>query len=339
MLEGGFGLEHLVLREASPPDVGPEQLLLRMAVASLNYRDLLMVRGEYDKKLKLPFVPVSDGVGWVEQCGANVEDFQVGERVCPVVANGWYSNLPERNTLRQTRGGPLDGVLQDYMLINSTDCVRPPALLSDVQAATLPCAALTAFSALFRHGALKPGQFVLTLGTGGVSIFALQFAKALGAKVIVTSHSNEKLERARALGADFVVNYREIPAWGRHIRGLAGGEGVDHVIEVGGPNTLNESLQAVRPGGQISLIGVLGGSLGDVNLLPILMRDVRLQGVFIGPRSSFVEMNHFIEQHQILPIVDKLFELTEIRAAFEHLATGNQFGKVCVRLSDAHTAS
>ncbi|MDX2052286.1 MAG: NAD(P)-dependent alcohol dehydrogenase [Polyangiaceae bacterium] len=330
-LDGGFGVAKLSVTERPRSVVGPGQIELRMLAASLNYRDLLMVRGEYDPKLGLPLIPGSDGVGEIVTMGEGVSEFRLGERVCPLVANGWYEGSPTRTTLRQTRGGPLDGVLQEYVVLNAGDVVRPPAFLSNEQAATLPCAALTAFSALFRHSKLVSSECVLVLGTGGVSMFALQFAKAAGARVIVTSRSDEKLAKARSLGADFTLNTGINPEFGQKVRELSGGEGVDYVIEVGGADTLAESLRAVRPGGSVHLIGVLAGKQGPLNLLPLLMRDVRLQGVFIGPRRSFVEMNQLIQERKIVPAIDRSFPLDEAREAFSYLASGAHVGKVCLR--------
>jgi NADPH:quinone reductase-like Zn-dependent oxidoreductase len=231
--------------------------------------------------------------------------------------------------MRATLGGPLDGTLRERMTIAAESVVRPPAHLSDAEAASLPCAAVTAWSALVVQGRLRAGETVLVLGTGGVALFALQIALLHGARVIVTSSSDEKLERARALGAWETVNYVREPAWGKKARELAG-EGVDHVIEVGGAGTLAESLKAVRPGGTIHLIGVLAAGEAPLSIVPIFMQQIRVQGVLVGPKESFEALNRALATHTVKPVVDRTFAFDDAPAAFDHLASGRHFGKVCV---------
>ncbi|MEZ4221034.1 MAG: NAD(P)-dependent alcohol dehydrogenase [Polyangiaceae bacterium] len=332
VIDGGFGLEHLRLVERPDPALGPGQIRLSMRAASLNFRDLLMAQGAYNPKQPLPLIPASDGVGEVVELGAEVEDVKVGDRVCPIFAQGWLSGTPNKSMLRTTLGGPRDGTLCESMVVSAAAVVRVPDFLSDEAAATLPCAAVTAWSALVTLGRLRAGQVVLTQGTGGVAIFALQIAKLMGARVIVTSKSDEKLERARGLGADDIINYRQEPQWGRRARELTAGVGVDHVIEVGGGGTLGESLRAVRPGGTISVIGVLSGTTSDVNLLPLLMQNVRMQGVIVGHRESFEALVAAVAQARLQPVVDRVFSLDETRAAFDHMASANHFGKIVVRI-------
>jgi len=334
VVENAFGLDNLALVERPEPEPGPGQVVIKVKAASLNYRDLLMVQGFYNPRQPLPLVPLSDGVGEVVAIGAGVARVKTGDRVAGVFAQGWISGRPSRAKLLDTSlGGPLDGMLREYALLSAEGVVHVPEHLSDEEAATLPCAGLTAWSALVRHGNVKPGDVVLVLGTGGVSIFALQVAKLLGAAVIVTSSNNDKLERAKALGADHGVNYRENANWSKAVRELTGGEGVDHVIEVGGVGTLTQSMRAVRMGGTISLIGVLAGAETALNLTPLLMQDIRLQGVIVGHREGFEEMNRAIAAHALRPAIDRVFPLADSKSAFELMGSGGHFGKICIRVS------
>ncbi len=329
---GAFGLENLELVERPAPEPGPGQLRLRLLAASINFRDLLMVRGAYNPKQPLPLVPCSDGVGEVVAVGAGVRSPAVGERVIPIFAQGWLAGPPRRDAVRTTLGGPLDGTLAEEMVVAAEAVVPAPGHLEDEEAATLTCAGVTAWNALAESGSVRAGDTVLTLGTGGVSIFALQLARLLGARVVVTSSSDEKLARARELGAWEGINYRSTPEWGRRVKELTGGRGVDHVIEVGGAGTLAQSLTAVRLAGTISLIGVLAGRVTDLDVASILMRSVRIQGVLVGSRDHFEAMNRAIELHGLRPVVDRVFPFSDVPRAFEHLAAGRHFGKVCVRI-------
>ena len=333
IIEGSFGIENVRIVERPEPSPGQGQALLRIRAVSLNYRDLLMVRGTYNPRQALPLIPASDGVGEVVALGAGVSRIAVGDRVCPIYAQSWHAGEPTIARLRSTLGGPLDGTLAEYMLVDAEGVVRAPKHLSDIEAATLPCAALTAWNALVTLAKLKPGQTILTQGTGGVSIFAVQLARMLGARVIATSSSYEKLARLRELGANDVINYVENPEWGKLARSLTEGRGVDLVVEVGGGKTLAQSLRAVRPGGEISMIGVLSGSTGELDLLPIVMQAVRVQGVQVGHRESFEAMNRAIYQAQLRPIVDRVFAFDEARAALSHLASGAHFGKLCIQIA------
>jgi NADPH:quinone reductase-like Zn-dependent oxidoreductase len=257
----------------------------------------------------------------------------VGDRVCPIFAPQWLKGKPTRAQLRSALGGPLDGTLAEYLLIEAEGVVRPPEHLSDLEAACLPCAAVTAYSGLVAQGGLTSEQSVLTLGTGGVSTFALQFSKLIGSRTIVTSGSDDKLARAAELGADEIINYRKVTQWGRRVRELTDGEGVDHVIEVGGAGTFEQSLRAVRPGGQISMIGVLAGSSASLSLTPILMQNIRVQGVVVGPRETFEAMNEAIARGNLRPVVDRVFGFREATAAFEYLASGRHFGKITIQIT------
>jgi len=327
-----WGLENLVLAERPEPQPGPRQVVVRVRAASLNYRDLLLVRGTYNPKQKLPIVPCSDGAGVVVAVGDRVTRVRPGDRVCPTFHQAWLAGEPSRERLRATLGSPLDGTLAELMLLDEEGLVAIPGDLSDEQAATLPCAAVTAWNALVTAGGVVAGDTVLVQGTGGVSIFALQLGVLLGARVVVTSSSDAKLARARELGAWEGINYKEVPAWGVRARELTGGRGVDHVVEVGGAGTFEQSLQALRPGGTLSLIGVLAGAALELRLPAIQMRMLRVQGLLVGHRDSFEAMNRAIAHHGLRPVVDQVFPLAEARAAFEHLASGAHFGKVVVRI-------
>jgi len=331
VVSGGFGLDRLAVVDVEAPVAGRGQVVLRMLAASVNYRDLLMVTGRYNPRQPLPLVPLSDGVGEVVEVGEGVDESWLGRRVCPIFVQGWHSGEPTRDKLKTTLGGPLDGVLRVLMAVPVASVVEVPAHLTDVEAASLPCAAVTAWSALVEQGGVRAGDVVLVQGTGGVSMFALQFARMHGARVIVTSSRDEKLERAVGLGAEAGINYVKEPRWGRAAAKLAGGEGVDHVVEVGGAGTLAESLAAVRVGGHLSMIGVLSGTAERLDLIPILMRNVRVQGVLVGHREGFERMVRAIGAHGMRPVVDRVFGWTEVGEALAYLGAGGHFGKVCVR--------
>lgn len=330
-LQNNWSIEHLTLAERPEPQVGPGQVLLRMQAASLNFRDLVVLQRGYGALTgTLPLIPVSDGVGEVVAVGAGVSRVAVGDRVCPMFTQGWIGGEPTMERLSASLGGPLDGVMAEYMVLSEQGVAKVPAYLSDEEAATLPCAALTAWSAIVTEGRVKPGDRVLVQGTGGVSLFALQFAKLVGAFVIVTSSSDAKLERARSLGADATINYTTTPEWGKVARELAGGDGVDHIVEVGGEKTLPQSLRAIRPGGAISLIGVLSGPSLDARLGLIVTRQVRLQGITVGSRDGFEAMTRALAQHQVRPVIDRVFSFEELPTALAYLASGAHVGKVCV---------
>ena len=331
-IQGSFGLDRLVLCERALASPGPGEVLLRMRALSLNFRDLMMIEGHYNPRQPLPLVPLSDGVGEVVAVGEGVTELTVGERVMPIFAEGWLEGVPDRRKLATTLGGPLPGVLCEHRITPAAAVVRAPAHLSDAEPATLPCAAVTAWSALVGHGMIRPGARVLLQGTGGVSIFALQFAVLAGAEVLITSSSDAKLERARALGAAHTINYQKDPNWGKTAREWAGGEGVDHVIDVGGAGTLENSLRAVRPGASISVIGVLSGVKEPLLITPILMQQIRLQGIIVGPRSTFLKMCRAIASRGMHPVVDSTFPFDQVRPALEHMRAGRHFGKIVIEL-------
>ena len=322
--------DHLKLNETSIPSPGPGEVLLEMKAASLNYRDMVVLRRGYGAQTgTLPLIPVSDGAGVVQETGSGVSELSEGDRVCPLFMQNWLAGSPNRKKLSSTLGGPIDGVMAEYRCFPESGVYPVPEHLSDVEAATLPCAALTAWSALIGEGRIQPGESVLIQGTGGVSLFALQFAKMAGARAILISGSQEKMKQASQLGADDVLNYRSQPEWGKIIRDLAGGDGVDHIIEVGGTDTLPQSLRAIRPGGTISMIGVLSGHEMKAQLGLIVTRQIRLQGITVGHRQGFENMCLAINRHQLKPVVDQVYPFESLPEALDRLAGGQHFGKIC----------
>ena len=334
-VKDAFGLDNLVKVERPDPKPGPGQVLIKVKATSVNYRDLLLVQGFYNPKQPLPIIPFSDGAGEVVEVGEGVTRVKVGDRVANCFFQGWISGKPMPEKVAGTSmGSPLDGMLTELIAIDAEAVVHLPDHLSYEEGATLPCAALTAWSCLFRHGSVSAGQTVLALGTGGVSIFALQLAKMVGADVVITSSSDEKLARAKELGASHGVNYKTDEKWSKAVKAATGGAGVDHVIEVGGVGTLEHSIRACKMGGHISLVGVLAGPKAPLNLTLVLMQDIRIQGVFVGPRESFEDMNRAIAQHKLKPVIDKTFPFDEARQALEYVRDGKHFGKVCISVND-----
>ena len=331
-LKDGWGLEHVVFGERDAPQPGPGEVAIEMRAVSLNYRDLVFVRGGYGPSGTLPRILLSDGAGVVVAAGAGVSRIAVGDLVCPITSPAWLTG-PIREQYRDSMLGiSVDGVMADRIVANAEAIVRVPKHFSATEAATLPCAAVTAWNALVMAGT-KSGDLVVTQGTGGVSLFALQFARALGATVVVTSSSEEKLQRARAMGAQLGINYHRTPEWGKELRRLTGGRGADLVIEVGGAQTLPQSLRAVRAGGTVALIGVLSGGVAELELGRVVTQGLRLQAVTIGPRDSFEAMIAFIEQHNLKPVIDeRQFSPAEIRAAIATIGEGRHFGKLVIEL-------
>lgn len=332
-IQNEFGIENIKLTEKDNSKPGFGEVLVRMQAASLNYRDLLMVRGHYNPKQPLPLVPCSDGAGVVEEVGEGVTQFKAGDKVNTTFFANWSSGEATNEKAASTVGGPLQGTLTEFAVVPQSGLVHSPEHLSFTEAATLPCAALTAWSALMTYGQIKAGDKVLIQGTGGVALFALQFAKILGAEVLITSSSNEKLDKAKKLGADHLLNYRENPEWGK-LAGKALGGGADIIIELGGAKTLPESFQACKPGGKIALIGVLSGVVNDLNILPMIMKKISIQGIFVGHREEALAMNRALSLHQLRPIIDKTFPLAETPQALEYMASAGHFGKICISIPD-----
>jgi NADPH:quinone reductase-like Zn-dependent oxidoreductase len=319
------------LAERPRPEAGPGEVLLQMEAASLNYRDYVMARGGYGRRGgALPLVPCSDGAGRVVAVGPGVSRVAVGDLVCTLWAQTWLSGPFREAHWTGTLGGPRDGVMQEFMALSQEGVVRAPRHLEAVQAAALPCAAVTAWNAVVTQGRVKAGDVVLVQGTGGVSLFALLFAKMHGARVIATSSSDAKLERVRAMGADHVVNYKTNPDWHKVAREVTNGVGVDLVVEVAG--TLDASVRAVRTSGTVALIGVLAGATAQLGLGAVVTQNIRLQGVTVGSRDLFEEMVRAMELHGTEPpIDDRRFAFEEVGEAIKALPAGQHFGKVCGR--------
>jgi len=304
--------------------------VVAMKAASLNYRDLLTVLGVAGQ-FPLPLIPFSDGAGEVVDVGAGVARVQPGDKVCPLFFQSWLTGPVTAESRARPLGGPLPGVLQQQMLLEVEGVAKFPAHLSFEEAATLPCAGLTAWRAVAIEAPVGPGDVVLVQGTGGVSIFALQFAKALGARVIVTSSSNEKLARAVSLGADHGINYKTTPEWGRRARELTGGMGVDVVVEVGGENTFAQSLEAARVGGAIVVIGVLGGFSTAVSIPTVFAKNLHIHGISVGSREQFEEMCEEIVRWKLKPVVGNTFVFDDVPDALRLMQSGGHFGKIVVK--------
>lgn len=333
VLESPPGGGELAVRrcEAEPAEPGPGEIRVRIRARSLNYRDLLMKRGQSASRSEGGVVPLSDGAGTVEAIGDGVTDFLPGDRVTGCFFRDWRDGPFDLAYHRAARGGSCDGMLAEFATGPAASFVRTPAHLTDAEAACLPCAGLTAWHALFERGALEPGQTVLVLGTGGVSLWALQLARAAGARVIVTSRSDEKLARAREWGAWGTVNYETTPDWAAAVWDMTGKRGVEQVIEVGGPGTLAQSMQAAAAGGHIALIGVLTGfGPPDASLFPLVTRNVDLHGIYVGSRAMFERLNAFVAAHQLRPVIDRVFAVGETDAAYAYLASGAHLGKVVI---------
>jgi NADPH:quinone reductase-like Zn-dependent oxidoreductase len=321
-----FGIDSLEFVERPTPHPDPGEVLVRVHAISINYRDLLMAKGLYNPKLKLPRIPCSDGAGEVEAVGEGVTQWKPGDRVAGIFMQNWLDGPPTQAKVKGALGGDIGGMLAEYVVLKETGLVRLPAHLSFEEAATLPCAAVTAWNAL-AAGNLKPGSTVLILGTGGVSIFALQLARLMGVRVLGISGSAAKLERARSLGLDAALNYRETPNWDRWALDQTGGEGVDLVVEVGGVGTLPRSLGAIRMGGVIAQIGVLTGSADPLPLPLILHKQARIQGIYVGSRKDFEEMNKAITQAALHPIAEN-FSWSQAREVFTRMEQASHFGKL-----------
>ena len=330
-IEGNWGIENLKISTRPDPKPGPGQVLLRMRASSINYRDPIVPLKAYGSQSgDLPLIPVSDGVGDVIEIGAGVTRVKVGDRACPAYFQTWISGEPNTNRLTQSLGGPLDGTMAELMCLSEEGVVKVPEYLTNLEASTLPCAALTAWSALVECGHIKPGEQLLIQGSGGVALFALQFAKMLGAHVTVISSSDAKIERLREMGADATINYSQTPEWGKAARVLTDGRGFDHILEVGGEKTLPQSLRCIRPGGTLSMIGILSGAAMSTSLGLIITRQVRMQGITVGHRDGLEAMLRAMSQHQIHPVIDKVFDFEELKESFDYIQSGKQFGKICI---------
>ncbi len=328
IVETGGGFDNVIAGEREAPAPGLGEIKVRVHASSLNYHDYAVVSGMWGPEE--PRIPMADGAGEVVAVGGGVSDFVVGDPVVSTFFPTWLDGTPQVDSFATVPGDGIDGFAREEITAPATGFTHSPKNWSHAEAATLTTAGLTAWRALFSDDHLKPGDTVLLQGTGGVSIFALQFAKMAGATVIATSSSEEKLERLKVLGADHVINYRSDPTWGETAAGLTGGRGVDHVVDVGGPATLQQSMAAVRVAGHVSIIGILGGVECSLQLVPALIKQIHLQGVLVGSRAHQIEMIRAIERAGIRPVIDRRFPLEEIVAAFRHQESNKHFGKICL---------
>jgi NADPH:quinone reductase-like Zn-dependent oxidoreductase len=324
------GIDSLKLVDRPKPQPGANEVVVRVRATSLNYRDLVTVKGgAVTRGMRLPLVPLSDGAGDVVEVGSAVTRFKSGDRVVAAFFQSWLAGSIDSSAFRSALGGALDGMLSEYVALNEDGLLRIPDYMSFEEAATLPCAAVTSWNALVSAMPITAGQTVLVLGTGGVSIFALQFARMHGARVIATSSSDAKLARLRELGASGLINYKTTPDWDTQVLEMTGGQGVDHVIEVGGAGTLAKSIRVAKLGGRISLIGLLAGG-GQIDPMPMLLKGLTLQGIYVGSRAMFEEMNRAMEVNAVRPVIDRIFPFSEARDAYRYLESGSHFGKVCI---------
>jgi len=328
------GLDGLTRVDLPDPTVGLGQILIRVRATSLNYRDLMIASGSYGGTTPPDRIPLSDGAGEVVSVGAGVSRVQVGDRVAGIFFQTWLDGGVQAAYHASALGGAVDGMLAEYVVLSEEGVVKLPDYLSYEEGAALPCAAVTAWNGLVEQGRLRAGETVLLQGTGGVSMFALQIAKMHGARTIMTSSSDEKLARAKALGADEGINYKTTPDWDKAVWGLTGKRGVDHVVEVGGPGTLAKSLQAARHGGHIAQIGVLSDVEATISPMPILGKSLNVTGIYVGSRAMFERLLSALVVGQVRPVIDRVFAFDEARAAYAHLQSGAHFGKVIIRVAD-----
>lgn len=327
----GESLSAIKIVERPDPTPGPNEVVIDVKACSLNYRDVLIAKGTYPALGRTTgVVPLSDGAGIVSAVGDKVTGFAVGDRVAGAFMPDFVAGTLTPELQAGSLGGAVDGMLTEKAVLPAHGVVRIPDHLSFAEAATLPCAGVTAWYANFVGGDVQPGDTVLLLGTGGVSVFSLQFAKLAGANVIITSSSDEKLQRAKDLGADHTINYRSNEDWQNEVLELTGGIGADHAVEVGGPGTINRTLEAVRYGGSISLMGVLTGMADAVATGLILSKNIKIQGTYVGSVETFRHMNKAIDHHKMKPIVGKSFGFDEAVKALEFLESGQHFGKVVI---------
>ncbi len=330
--KGGAGIEALAKVERPDPKPAHRQVLVKVSACSLNFRDLGIVRGTYRMPVRDNVVPLSDGAGEVVELGAGVTRVKVGDKVAGCFFQRWPGGEPPPDVQAGALGGSVDGMLSEYALLEEEGVVKIPAHLSLEEGACLPCAGVTVWHAMMEHAKLASGQTVLLQGTGGVSIFGLQLAHAAGAQVIITSSSDDKLTRAKKLGARHGINYKTTPDWEKAAMEFTGGRGVDHVVEVGGAGTLARSFAAIRVGGKISMIGGLSGPATELNPGLILGRRANVQGISVGSTQMFEAMNRAIAANAIKPVIDKVFGFDDVQAAYKHMASGAHFGKIVIRV-------
>lgn len=333
-IEDNFGINNLRLKEQQRKPLGPYDVLVKVKACSLNYRDYLVILGKYNPKQPLPLIPVSDGAGEVVEVGDKVSNFKPKDRVCATFSQDWSHGIVGDKGIKSTLGSPLPGMLQREIVLKETGLISFPSHLSFVEASTLPCAAVTAFNALYLQQNLNKEDYVLIEGSGGVAIFALQFAKIYGLKTIVLTSSEEKSKKLFELGADLVLNYKNNSKWPLEVLHITQNQGVSGILEVVGGDNLNNALKVIKKGGVIWLIGILAGSIAEIDLRKILMNQVRIQGIFVGPKTAFIAMNRVIEHSHLRPVIDKVFPFDKAVEAFKYLASQKHFGKVCIEIED-----
>ena len=326
-----LGIEGLAVAEVPEPQIGADEVLVRIRAISLNFRDLGMVEGIYAFKPELPFIPGSDAAGEVVAIGEAVREFAIGDRVASVFHPEWLSGRPTEETMGPSLGGNRPGVYAELVKFDRRGLVKIPKNLNFEEAATLPCAGLTAWTAMVETGHVKSGDWVLIEGTGGVSIFALQFAVLAGARPIVISSSDEKLEKARQLGAVHTINYRTTPEWAGRVLELTNGHGVDHVVEVAGHATFTQALDALAVGGHLVVIGFLGGASSEIDLRKLMQKAARVEGFSVGHRQAFEDMNRAIEAANLHPVIDRVFKMDQAQDALRHMKAGSHFGKIAIQ--------
>ena len=326
----GDGVDALALNERQPPEPGANEILVSIRASSINYRDLSTIEDPVPRGIKNPLIPNSDGAGEVIGVGAEVSRFEIGDRVAGCFFQSWSDGRISAEAMASAMGGAIDGVLTEQVVLNEAGAVHIPAHMSFEEASTLPCAGLTAWNCLVEQGGLKAGNTALFLGTGGVSIVGLQIAKMMGARAIVTSSSDEKLDRAKNLGADELINYRQNPDWDTQVLEMTNGNGVDVTIETGGGGTLEKTMTATRIGGTISLIGVL--TAGAINPTTVMRKSIRLQGVYVGNRRMFEDMNAAFALNKIHPVIDRVFDFEDARSAYHAMRAAGHFGKLVVKV-------
>lgn len=326
------GIDSLQLSDVKSGDPGPGEVKVRLRASSINYRDLVTVEDPDARGLALPFIPNSDGAGEIMSVGRGVEDFSVGDRVMTCFFQDWLNGEITSSAMNSALGGALEGVLRETGIFKKDGVIKSPGSLSYLEAATLPCAGLTAWHALVEKGRITAGDTVLLLGTGGVSLFALQFAVMHGALPIITSSSDEKLERAKALGAWKTINYVDNPDWSNEVLTLTGGAGVDHVVEVGGAGTLAKSIESTKIGGNIYLIGILAN--GEINPTALMRKSLNLHGIYVGSRAMFERMNKAIEANKLRPVIHQTFAFEEAKEAYRTMRSKQHAGKLVIDIGD-----
>jgi NADPH:quinone reductase-like Zn-dependent oxidoreductase len=332
-IASNFGIENLRQVDVSEAPLGAHQVRVKIHACSLNYRDLMVVLGQYNPKQPLPLIPLSDGAGEVTEVSPECKNLQVGDRVCATFSQDWCHGIATAETFKHTLGSPIDGMLAQSQVFNENGLIKFPDYMSYQEAATLPCAAVTAFNAIAFQSGLKAGDSVLIEGTGGVSLFALQFAKIFGLNPIVISSSEKKLAKTQDICPNKGINYVENEDWHTAVLDLTEGCGVDAVIDVGGAKTLKRAIASLKKGGVVCVIGVLTGSQDAIDIRPVLMNNLRIQGIFVGAKTVFEAMNRVLSRGKVHPVIDRVFGFDEVPQAFSYLKSAQHFGKICIKVA------